>query len=248
MSAQGLAAFVITALLALPAVASADVQLTFENGLVTLNARNATVREILAEWARVGKLRILNGERVPGGPITIQLTNVPEARALEIVLRSVSGYMAAPRRVAADGTSRFERILVLPTSSAPRQVASTPAPPMRQPSSFPGTFNPQFNPPFPQPGDFPVDDDQDAPRPVNVIPNPGAPGANFQQPQSDAPPPPAQHQQFYQSAPGLAPGGVPPAGVAAPGMIVPAPRPGPGNQPGAGQPPAPPNTPPNGPQ
>ena len=245
MSAQGLASLAIAALLALPAVASADVQLTIQNGLVTLNARNATVREILAEWARVGGTRILNGERVPGGPITIQLTDVPEERALEVVLRSVSGYMAAPRRVVTSDRSRFERIFVLPTSSPPRQTAASPAP-LRQPAAFPGTFNPQFNPPFPQPNDFPVDDDQDGPRPVNVIPNAGGPGASFPQPQQDAPPP---LQPKFQATPGLAPGGVPAPGVAKPGMIVPAPRTGPGNQPGApGQPQPPPNGPPDGPQ
>jgi hypothetical protein len=248
MSGRGLAPLAMAALLTLPAAASADVQLTIQNGRLTLNARNATVREILAEWARVGRIRILNGERVPGGPITIQLTDVPEERALEVVLRSVSGYVAAPRRVATDGASTFERILVLPTSAAPRPaVAPTPPPPVRQPQPFPGTFNPQFNPPFPQPGDFPVDDDQDAPRPVNVIPNPGAAGAAFPQPQPqpqpDAPP---QPQPQFQAVPGRAPGGAP-VGVAQPGMVVPTPRPAPGTQPAApGQPP--PNAPPDGPQ
>jgi hypothetical protein len=237
----------MAALLTLPAAASAEVQLSIRNGRLTLTARNATVREILAEWARVGRIRILNGERVPGGPITIQLTDVPEERALEVVLRSVSGYMAAPRRVATDGASTFERILVLPTSAPPRQATVAPTPtPVRQPQPFPGTFNPQFNPQFPQAGDFPVDDDQDAPRPVNVIPNPAGPGAGIQQPQPQPDAPPQQQPQF-QAVPGLAPGGAP-AGVAQPGMVVPAPRPAPGTQPGApGQPP-PPNAPPGVPQ
>ena len=35
--------------------ASADVQLTIQNGRVTLVAKDATVRQILAEWARVGQ-------------------------------------------------------------------------------------------------------------------------------------------------------------------------------------------------
>ena len=240
MSARGLAPLVMAALLTLPAAASADVQLTIQNGRVTLNARNATVREILAEWARVGRIRILNGERVPGGPITIQLTDVPEGRALEVVLRSVSGYMAAPRRVATEGASTFERILVLPTSAPPRQAAAAPTP-ARQPRAFPGGFNqqPQFNPQFPPAGDFPADDDPDGPRPVNVIPNPGAAGANQQQqPSPDAPPPP---EPQFQAVPGLAPGGVP-VGVAAPGMLVPQAKPGaPGQQPS-------PNVPPNNPQ
>ncbi len=58
------------AVLSWAAPARAEVQLRIENGLVSLKATNATVREILAEWARVGQTRIVNGERMPGGPIT----------------------------------------------------------------------------------------------------------------------------------------------------------------------------------
>ena len=77
--------------------ASADVQLTIQNGRVSLVAKDATVRQILTEWARVGDTKIVNIERVPGGPVTLELTNVPEAQALDVVLRSLSGYIAAPR-------------------------------------------------------------------------------------------------------------------------------------------------------
>ena len=38
--------------------AFADVQLTMQNGRVSLVARDATVRQILAEWARVGHTKI----------------------------------------------------------------------------------------------------------------------------------------------------------------------------------------------
>ena len=41
---------------------------TMKDGRVTLAANGATVREILAEWARVGQTRIVNGERVTGAP------------------------------------------------------------------------------------------------------------------------------------------------------------------------------------
>ena len=67
------------------------------NGRVTLIAHDVTVREILAEWARVGQARIVNGEKLTGGPVTIELTDVPEARALDTVLRSAAGYVMAPR-------------------------------------------------------------------------------------------------------------------------------------------------------
>src|SRR5262245_64876910 len=106
------------------ATASAQVQLTIRNGRVTIVAKDATVRQILAEWARVGQTRIVNAERVPGGPVTLQLTNVPEEQALETLLRPLSGYVAAPRASDAANLSRFERILVMPTVAPPPPAAT----------------------------------------------------------------------------------------------------------------------------
>ena len=62
---------------------------------VRLNAQNVPVSQILAEWARRGRTTIVNGERVPGPPVTLELQDVPEQQALDIVLRSVSGYLVA---------------------------------------------------------------------------------------------------------------------------------------------------------
>src|SRR5512144_2619043 len=78
-----------------------QVKLEIRGGLVTLSAKDASVREILSEWSRVGDTRIVNAERVPGGTVNIELNGVPEAKALDIVLRSVAGYVAAPRSAAA---------------------------------------------------------------------------------------------------------------------------------------------------
>ena len=64
---------------------------------MSLSAKNATVGQILAEWAKVGQTKIVNAERVGGGPMTLELTDVPEAEALEILLRSAGGYVLAPR-------------------------------------------------------------------------------------------------------------------------------------------------------
>src|SRR5437762_13984962 len=102
------------------AAADTPIQLTIQGGRVSLTAKDATVRQILAEWARVGQTKIVNAERVPGGPLTIELTNVPEGQALDVLLRSVSGYMAAPRAVAAANLSVFDRVFVMPTASAPK--------------------------------------------------------------------------------------------------------------------------------
>ena len=159
----------LTASLSFVTQARAEVHLTISDGRVTLNAAGATVREILIEWAKVGQTKIVNAERVTGGPITLQLTNVPEEQALDVILRSVSGYVAAPRPIVNPGASRFDRILIMPTSTPPRVVAAAPSPP-----GFP-------QPQFPNRAQLPADDD-DGPRNV-VTPNPRGPVYNtFPQP------------------------------------------------------------------
>lgn len=140
---------------AVPAAAQ-GVQLNFQNGLVTLSAENVPLRAILTEWARVGGTRIVNGDRVPGGLVTLELVNVPERQALDTLLRTASGYLAGPRPPGDTGRSSFASVLILPTSSAPRTAA--PAQPVQQapqPFAFsrpvPRTL-PQVQPP-PDPDD-----------------------------------------------------------------------------------------------
>src|SRR5262245_29174668 len=96
--------------------AQADVQIAMHDGRVTMDAAGATIREILAAWAKVGQTRIVNAERVNGGPVTLHLQDIPEEQSLEIILRSVSGYLAAPRAAAIANASRYDRIFVMPTS------------------------------------------------------------------------------------------------------------------------------------
>ena len=91
-----------------------QVQLAIHGGLVTLDAKDATLREIFAEWARVGQTRIVNSESVIGGPVTLLMTDVPERRALETLLRSVAGYVAAPRPVQQPALSTYDRIVLMP--------------------------------------------------------------------------------------------------------------------------------------
>jgi hypothetical protein len=220
--------------------ASADVQLTMQGGRVSLVAKDATVRQILTEWARVGHTKIVNVERIPGGPVTLELTDVPEAQALEVLLRTLSGYIAAPRPVEAAGLSRFDRIIIMPTlaSARPATASAPPAPAFQQ--------GPQFNT---QP---PADDEGDEERPA---PNVGAPPAprgpvfnTFPQPQvvnpQTAPMPqpgaPGGAAPPQTPAPQQAPSGsiAPAGGVAVPGMVAPPPPVPPGQQPAApGQPP-----------
>jgi hypothetical protein len=221
-------------------VSSADVQLQLRDGRVSIVAKDATVRQILTEWARVGQTKVVNVERIPGGPLTLELNNIPEAQALDMLLRSVSGYMAAPRATAVANLSVFDRIIVMPTVAAPRPAAAaaSPGPTLQQPQ-----FTPAAAPPDDDADDTPAARVQmpQPPRPpvFNAFPPPqvGGPGAaagatNVQGGgQPAAQPPPA-----YPNTP-TAPNG----GVAVPGMVVPAPpQPGVVTSPGNTPPPPPP--------
>jgi hypothetical protein len=240
---------VVAASILIASTASAEVQLTIQNGRVSLKAKDATLRQIMQEWARVGQTKVVNAERLPGGPMTLELNNVTEMEALDTLLRTVSGYVAAPRAVAVAGNaSKFDRILVMPTAAAPKQALSTAPPP------------PTFQAPVPQPI---VDDDpDDAPAgarppifgafPQPQVTNPmqtttGLP-PGVQPPPGFVPPngyvPPQQiipnGQQPTQPNMGStttfgAPTGNGAGGVAVPGMMVPAPQQQPG-QPGVIQP------------
>jgi hypothetical protein len=110
----------------MPAAAQSVVNLEFKDGRVKLVTENAPVSVILAEWARRGRTTIVNGERIPGAPATLQLVDVPEREALDIILRGASGYMVAERDTPVNGASAIDRILILPTSRV--TTASSPLP------------------------------------------------------------------------------------------------------------------------
>ena len=240
--------------LAAGSTAFAEVQLTIRNGRVSLVAKDATVRQILTEWARVGQTKIVNVERISGGPVTLELKNVWEQQALDVLLRSVSGYMVAPRAVVIANASTFDRIVVMPTSVAPRApVAAAPAPVFRPPG-----IQGLFGQPVGQPEEDDSDDQPPTPNVVaptrgpvfNTFPQPqvinpqqqGAPTATpgvistqpqVVSPQDGAPTVNPPQPAAYQSTPGAQP--TTPGGAAVPGMIVqPPPQPGqtqPGNNP-----------------
>src|SRR6185436_13755615 len=117
--------------------AAQNLKVDFHDGRVSVDATSVPVRAILTEWGKIGGTKIVGAERISGAPITVKLVNVTEAQALETILRSVAGYMAAPRNTGA-GASRYDRILVMATTSAPAAAVSTR--PVPQPSTaFNGT-------------------------------------------------------------------------------------------------------------
>jgi len=149
--------------LALSAPASAQqLTLTFHEGQVTLDAAGVPVRTILSEWGRLGGTKIVGAERITGAPLTIHLENVAEAQALEVVLRNVAGYMAAPRRANSLGASAYDRILVMPTSTGAAAAGATTGRPGANGNNLAGTqrgVRPGVTPP-PQ-GDEPAMQDLD---------------------------------------------------------------------------------------
>jgi hypothetical protein len=227
----------------LPARSDAQqMTLQIQNGLVTLDAQNVSVRQILAEWARIGGARIVNGEKVTGSPVTLQLTGVPEKQALDTILRGVSGYMLASRQPGTVGASAFDRILILPTSSAPRPTVA-PANTAFVPRPMPA------QPPEPVETEVIADDDHDEPDadavegsedpdPPEVVPNPQfqrRPFPNPMGPQGQpimpqgpftGPPQPMQDDEEAptKQPPSTAPLNVPPGASSTPGVIAPVPQ------------------------
>jgi len=210
------------------AATAGDLKISMQNGRVTIIADNVPLRQILQEWARIGETKILNIDRLNGPAITLQLVDTPEKDALDILLRSASGYIAAPRADVIANASMYDRITIMATSRAPAAVAGAPPPP---------TFQ---RPPQP------IEEDE----PINVIPNqpqnpvvgayPGLMPNGVPQPNGQMPA--LQSQPGMPTAPQTSP---------RPGMLPPAPvmpnavpnpyqpqviRPGPGGPGGPGGP------------
>lgn len=229
---RSIAAILLFAAAARPADAG-ELQLTIANGRVTLIAQDVPVRQILAEWARIGQTRIVNGEKLTGPAVTLHIVDKPEREVLETLLRSASGYVASPRTTASSGPSAFEAVMIMPTSRPPAVTASAP-PSFNQRPGYP-QMPPQMQP-QPQPM-MPTDDDEDGePSDQGVVPPPGVlpPGAvAMPQPgvQPQVQPYPGMMQPGVIQQPGLVPqpGQQVPQTAPRPGMPLPAPQAVPGN-------------------
>ena len=247
--------------LCVPGLAGAgEVRLSIKNGRVALVAREATLREILVEWERVGGTRIVNRDRVPGTLLTLELPSVSEEEALTTLLRPIAGYLASRRLEPASGASAFSRIILLaaPATPASTYAGSVPAQPAGPsgrggPSGMagpPGMVGPSGmgGPPSGRPGvqrrvlpDGRVvtvmDDSQQSNEPdePGEPPRDGAPGMmrppfNAPRPDQAAEDAPQQMYQPGQTAPGTATMPVVPATIGKPG-VLPAAKPGPASPP-----------------
>jgi hypothetical protein len=207
--------------------AAQTLKLTMGNGRVTLVAHEVPLRQVLDEWARIGNTRIVNGDKLFGPPVTLELIDVPEGRALDLVLRQAAGYMAAPRPVGVAGVSVYDRIMILPTSKAPATTASA--------AVAPPPFNRNV---MPQPMPSPVND-QDEAIDQGPVPQPGMVPQGMPVPGVQPFPTGAAQQQPVMTAPRpgqlpqpQAPAGSPVNPYAPPGAVQPyAPPTAPGPQP-----------------
>jgi hypothetical protein len=105
-----------------------QVYVEFDDGTVTIRAVNAPVPQILEQWSRQGRTRIVGGESLGSTSVTVELTKVPERQALETLLSHVAGYVIGLRTSATTETNRgrstFSRIHILATSMAPAASVS----------------------------------------------------------------------------------------------------------------------------
>jgi hypothetical protein len=144
-----------------------ELKLTMRDGRVTLIADNVPLREILQEWSRIGQTKIVNGDKLNGPAVTMQIVNAPERDVLDILLRSAAGYIAAPRPATVAGTALYDRITIMATSRPPAATATASVPTFQRPPQpvddgdepINVTMPPQQAPPNPAtmqfPGQFP---------------------------------------------------------------------------------------------
>ncbi|MEX1129182.1 MAG: hypothetical protein WEB50_11495 [Vicinamibacterales bacterium] len=202
---------VVPALLALPAHASAgELKLSINGGLVTLVAQDVPLSMIMAEWARIGQTRIVNGDKILT-PVSLQLVNVPERKALDILLRSASGYMLAERPTPMANASAFDRILILPTSKPPAYTGPanpvpapfTPPPRPIQVQPMPDMdMQPEVNPDAPPPLPPGMQPGMQPQMPIQ----PGQPGGPLTAPRPGQLPAPVPQQPVPFGAPPRPPG------------------------------------------
>jgi hypothetical protein len=232
--------------LAAPGPAGAgEVRLAIKDGRVALVARDATLREILLEWERVGGTRIVNRDRVPGTRFNLDLANVTEEQALTTLLRPIAGYMASRRLGPEGGSSAFSRIVLMPAEASPATYAASPSAQTAGPSGPGGQ-------PFARPGmqrrvlpDGRVVTVMDDPQRADELddPNEARPGGNapgMMRPPFNAPPRMPQEQAGSDALqPVMQPGQVAPTMSTAPTVPLTTGKPGalPATGPGATPPP-----------
>jgi len=144
--------------------ARADIHFSVRDGRVVLVATNATIADIMAEWAKVGRIKVVNADKLPRDVVTLELRDVNERQALDILLRTTSGFIAALREQDDPTASRFDRIVIMPPSVAPPPPVNASAP-----QQYPRTPPPVAQIPAPEPAPAPVQAAADETKPDDQI-------------------------------------------------------------------------------
>jgi hypothetical protein len=112
-----------------PTPAPTKIQITFEgNGLVSLVATNASLRDILNEWTRKGGTPFPGAERLTGAPLTVEYPHLPETEVIGSLLRNASGYVIGARQTPSQAASSIEVVYILATSTATSSGSYSPPP------------------------------------------------------------------------------------------------------------------------
>ena len=141
------------------AAATGTVRLTIRDGRVSLVSNGATVQQILAEWTRVGGTLIDNAAALQSGPLDLQLDDVSEEQALQVLLRDTNVVVVGQSQPGAQA-SHIARIFVAPQGHTLPQLPPAPvaSPVTAPPAVFPAA--PSAVQPIIGLNGLPVPDDQ----------------------------------------------------------------------------------------
>jgi len=110
--------------------------LRIEKGLVTLDAENVTVDEVLARWSRITHLNVVSTTGTGSDiPLTLHLAGVPEREAMGLLLKGLSGYIMGERLDPETGVITIDRLVILTQSAAQAPAVVPMASPAAEPDS-----------------------------------------------------------------------------------------------------------------
>lgn len=116
---------VVGALAAAPRAQQVNVRIAFGDGRVTVEATDALVSDVLAEWSRVGGTLITGVDRIPATRLTLKLVDIDEWSAMTSLVGKSTAILAAARDNAPAGASRLTRLVIpLPNNGAPAAPAA----------------------------------------------------------------------------------------------------------------------------
>lgn len=112
-------------LLIVPVESSDNVNLSFNDGRVTVVASEVPILTILETWARLGNTRFVNVETLVNESVSISMVDVPEQTALRVLLRAAAGYVVAPKTTDLTGLSSFDKVLIMASGQRRQLVESS---------------------------------------------------------------------------------------------------------------------------